>query len=261
MMRVIKVGGRAQADPALARMLAAEWCAEPGMLCVVHGGGDEISALQHALGATPAFAGGRRVTTASDIDLIRMALSGSANKRLVSALVSSGVSALGLSGEDAGLIVARPSDVAELGHVGVPHRINVSMLRHLLDGGFLPVISPLARAERAASVPGAAADSPALNVNGDDAAAAIAIALGAAELLFAADVAGVLARGVPLADLDADAALEMIAAGGASGGMAAKLQAGIAALEGGVAQVRIGDTSAVADPALGTVLTLARSIV
>lgn len=255
-MRVIKVGGRAQRDPALAANVAAAWRTAPGTLCVVHGGGDEISALQRALGATPAFIGGRRVTTASDIDVIRMVLSGSANKRLVSALVSSGVSALGLSGEDAELIVARASDDASLGRVGVPHRINVALLWHLLDGGLLPVISPLARADADAHAAGA----DALNVNGDDAAAAIAIALGAAELLFVADVAGVLADGAPRATLDADAALEMIARGTAAGGMATKLQAGIAALDGGVAQVRIGTATTVTDLDAGTVLTLTRSM-
>jgi acetylglutamate kinase len=78
-MRVLKVGGRAQEDPALVGEIAAAWRAAPGALCVVHGGAVEIDRLQRALGATPRFVGGRRVTSAEDIDTVRMALSGSAN--------------------------------------------------------------------------------------------------------------------------------------------------------------------------------------
>ncbi|MDQ3949685.1 MAG: acetylglutamate kinase, partial [Gemmatimonadota bacterium] len=161
---VVKVGGRAQSDPALIRALAAAWAAAPGSLVVVHGGGDEVSALQRALGVAPTFVGGRRVTSADDIDVLRMALSGSANKRLVSALVSRGLPAVGLSGEDAALLTAAPLDPERLGCVGDPRQVNVALLRHLLGGGYLPVVSPLSRSEAAA-----AADSVALNVNGDDA--------------------------------------------------------------------------------------------
>ena len=87
---------------------------------LVHGGGDEVSALQAALGGSATFVDGRRVTTRSDIDIVRMALSGSANKRLVATLVGSGIDAVGLSGEDAALIAASPIDVEQLGYVGVP---------------------------------------------------------------------------------------------------------------------------------------------
>src|SRR5699024_5728948 len=83
LMRVIKIGGRAQNDSRLAPAIAAAWNALPGSVCVVHGGGDGISELQRALGLEPAFAGGRRVTSEGDIDAVRMALSGSANKLLV----------------------------------------------------------------------------------------------------------------------------------------------------------------------------------
>src|SRR4051812_20865850 len=188
MTRVIKIGGRPQGDPAFASTLASGWSSSGGGTVLVHGGGDEVSTLQKALGGTAQFINGRRVTTAKDIDLVRMALSGSANKRLVSTLVERGIDAVGLSGEDASLIAASPMDAEQLGHVGVPTKVNVAFLRHLISGGYLPVISPVSR-------DGSGAMGAALNVNGDDAAAAIAVALGAVELLLVADVEGVMKNG------------------------------------------------------------------
>ncbi|MFN2564874.1 MAG: acetylglutamate kinase [Gemmatimonadaceae bacterium] len=256
-VRVVKVGGRAQSDPALAGALAAAWVSMPRSLVVVHGGGDEVSALQRAFGVTPSFVGGRRVTSTEDIELLRMALSGSANKRLVSALVSRGVSAVGLSGEDAALLAAAPLDPGALGCVGDPRRANVLLLRHLLDGGYLPVVSPLSRGEGADA-------AAALNVNGDDAAAVIAAALEAHELLLVADVAGVLIDGCVVPELAPVGAGQLIASGGATGGMIAKLEAALAALEGGVARVRIGDVAAIHDSTRGTVVSrdavLSRSV-
>jgi acetylglutamate kinase len=256
--RVVKIGGRAQGDPALPGAIAAACATAPGSLVVVHGGGDEVSALQQALGATPAFVGGRRVTSVADIELLRMALSGSANKRLVSALVSRGVAAVGLSGEDAALLTAAPLDPERLGCVGDPRQVNVALLRHLLDGGYLPVVSPLSRGESAM------ADAVALNVNGDDAAAVIAAALEADELLLVADVAGVLVDGCVVPELPLLGAGQLIANGAASGGMVAKLEAALAALASGVARVRIGDVSAIHDSTRGTVVSrdeaLSRSV-
>ena len=246
MTRVIKVGGRPQSDPALPMLLAKSWSAAPSLV-VVHGGGDEVSALQQALGAEALFVGGRRVTTEKDIDVVRMALSGSANKRLVSTLVKSGINAVGLSGEDAALIDASPLDPDGLGHVGVPGRINIAFIEHLLGGGYMPVISPVSR--NATDQLGLA-----LNVNGDDAAAAIAIELAAAELLLIADVPGVLRDGAVVPTLTRQAACGMIGDGTAAAGMRAKLQAAIAALDGGVARVRISDVGAINDPLRGTTL-------
>jgi len=245
--RVIKVGGRPQGDPALATTLAAGWVREGGGMVLVHGGGDEVTALQRAFGTTSSFVGGRRVTTAEDIELVRMALSGSANKRLVSTLVEQGINAVGLSGEDASLISASPMDADALGHVGVPNRINVAFLRHLLSGGYLPVISPVSRN-------GSEELGAALNVNGDDAAAAIAIALGAAELLLVADVPGVLRDGEVIREISVGEARELVADGTARGGMQAKLHAALTAVDGGVPQVRISDILAIDDLTRGTVL-------
>ncbi|MDQ2890505.1 MAG: acetylglutamate kinase [Gemmatimonadota bacterium] len=247
MKRVIKLGGRAQSADTLAAAIAAAWRANPA-LCIVHGGGDEISALQRTLGGEPRFAGGRRITTAKDLDIIRMVLSGLVNKRLVSQLNAAGAPAIGISGEDASLIAAQPLGIAEFGHVGMPVSINTTLIETLWLAGLLPVISPL----------GANAETPgtALNVNGDDAAAAIAVALGADELLLVADVEGVLdASGRLISQLDADDARALIAAGIALGGMAAKLEAAHAALVGGVRSVRIADISALGDSERGTFIT------
>ncbi|HVX40481.1 MAG TPA: acetylglutamate kinase [Gemmatimonadaceae bacterium] len=249
MTRVIKIGGRPQGDPSLASILASGWAKARtnGGLVLVHGGGDEVSTLQSALGGSTAFVNGRRVTTEQDIAIVRMALSGSANKRLVSSLIAAGVDAVGVSGEDAALIAASPMDAANLGYVGTPTRVNVAFLRHLMAGGYLPVVSPVSR-------DGSGTMGSALNVNGDDAAAAMAVALGAEDLLLVADVPGVMREGAVIPRLTPDEAHALIADGTAAGGMQAKLQAALAALAGGVAQVRISDIAAIADPTRGTIL-------
>jgi len=244
MTRVIKIGGRPQGDPSLAALIAEAWDAVQGMV-IVHGGGDEVSALQSRLGGAAQFVDGRRITSAQDVELVRMALSGSANKRLVSALVREGVRAVGLSGEDASLIAATPVDAAKLGHVGAPQRINVSLLEHLIDGGYLPVISPVSRNIGHEL-------GPALNVNADDAAAAIAAAIEATELVIVSDVAGVLVDGAAADTLTLAEAQALLHDGRAAGGMRAKLTAAIAAVEGGVKKVRITDLGGITDGERGT---------
>jgi acetylglutamate kinase len=217
-MRVVKVGGRAQADPRLAHALASLWRSAPSALVIVHGGGDEVSTLQRAAGVEPRFVNGRRVTAPEDIDRLRMALSGLANKRLVAALVAAGADAFGLSGEDAALLSAVVAEDGALGAVGAVRAVRVAVLRHLLVAGYLPVVSPLASG---------------LNINGDDAASAIAVALGADELLFVSDVPGVRP-------------------GGVTGGMRAKMAAASRAAESGVGCVRIGDLTMLANEDTGT---------
>jgi acetylglutamate kinase len=250
-IRVIKVGGRPQADPSLVTLIAAAYHASiasaAARFILVHGGGDEISTLQRALGGETTFVAGRRVTTARDIEIIRMALSGSANKRLVSALVSAGVPAVGVSGEDAALIGATPVDRDRLGLVGAPSDVRVDLIEHLLAGGYLPVVSPVSR-DANERTPGA------LNVNGDDAAAGIAVALGASELLLVSDVAGVYRDGEVVPSLTRTCIAQLVEQNIASGGMRAKLDAGLVAVQGGVARVRISDVSAIADATRGTFL-------
>lgn len=252
-VRVIKVGGRPQLDPALPAALAAAHRAAPGSLVVVHGGGDEVSTLQTLHGVEARFSGGRRITSELDLAIVRMALSGSANKRLVAALNDASASAVGLSGEDAGLLVATPVDRERFGFVGRPSSVNVPLLRLLLDAGHLPVLSPVSRSDDPAA-------GATLNVNGDDAAAAIAAALGADELLLVSDVEGVRVQGAPVARLDPERAQALVDDGTAAGGMAAKLEAALAALEGGVGRVRISDIAAIGRADRGTVLTRVGSV-
>lgn len=253
MIRVVKLGGRVQQDAAVLAALAAAWRAAPGSLCLVHGGGDELSALQRAFGREPQFVGGRRVTSPDDIPLVRMVLSGAANKRLVAHLLDAGAPAVGLSGEDGATLLARRSPDESMGCVGEPTVVNPALPAALLAAGYLPVISPLARDERGGA--------EALNVNGDDAAAAIAAALGAEELLLLADVPGVMEHGAVIPALDRQDCAALVAAGTAAGGMAAKLDAAVRALEAGVPRVRIGGVDALTDPSSGTAVAPVRSLV
>jgi acetylglutamate kinase len=226
--------------------LAALFTASGGQLVIVHGGGDQISALQRMRGEEPVFVGGRRVTTDTALELVRMVLSGLANKQLVSALSAAGAPAVGISGEDANLLRAEPIDVETFGHSGTPTSVDPALVHTLLSAGFLPVISPVA-ANVDQGIGGA------LNVNGDDAAAAIAAALGAAELFLLADVPGVLDRDKQLVTtLTLADARALVATGVAGGGMAAKLDACAHALLGGVSRVRIGDLAALSAPDAGT---------
>jgi len=254
-MRVVKIGGRAQGDSRLAATLRDAWNAEPGELCVVHGGGDEVSAMQRALGREAAFVGGRRVTSEEDLDLLRMVLSGVVNKRLVNVLVAAGLPAVGTSGEDGGLIGAELIDAASLGFAGRPVSVKADLLRTLLRAGYLPVISPLGY--NAISSKGGA-----LNVNGDDAAAAIAAALGADELLLIADVEGVRGGDSEIfSSLSIETARDLAANGIAVGGMAAKLESAESALRAGVGRVRICDLAGLGDDERGTFITQFQSVV
>ncbi|MCC6928264.1 MAG: acetylglutamate kinase [Gemmatimonadaceae bacterium] len=245
--RVIKLGGRAQGDPALPAAIAGA-VRTGARVVVVHGGGDEVTQLQRRMGVEPTFHNGRRVTTEGDLAMVRMVLSGLVNKRLVGAFASAGVKAVGISGEDGGLLTCRLFGDGSLGVVGEPDAVEPAVLTALLDRGFTPVVSPLGRF----------ADGQGCNVNGDDAAAAIAVALGADELLLVADVPGVLAvDGERIPRLDGDGMSALIASGAATGGMIAKLESARLTLERGVACVRIGDFAAIGDASAGTTLHLA----
>jgi acetylglutamate kinase len=253
-MRIVKIGGRAQSDPSLATAIRAAWSASPGELCVVHGGGDEVTAMQRALGREAAFVGGRRVTSEGDLDLLRMVLSGIVNKRLVNGLIAVGVPALGLSGEDGALIRAEIIDAALLGFAGRPVAVNVPLLNALMSANYLPVISPVGYNSSSGA-------GGSLNINGDDAAAAIAAGLSANELLLIADVEGVRGEdGEVVSSLNAESAAELIESGTANGGMAAKLESALAAVAAGVARVRISDLAALSEDDRGTNITVSQSV-
>jgi acetylglutamate kinase len=249
---VIKIGGRVQSDSRLGD--AVRRLAQSGrQICIVHGGGDEVSSLQRSLGLEPVFVNGRRVTTEEDLELVRMVLSGSANKRLVAALRAAGVEAAGISGEDGGLLAAEPIDPARFGRAGRPSRVNRALLDALLAGRFVPVISPVAADAQAKK-------GAALNVNGDDAAAAIAAELNA-QLWLISDVPGVLdEHGATIEQIEPAQLESLISAGTVNSGMHAKLEAGFAALDAGVPLVRIAALDAFWNDTTGTTLTLTPSM-
>ena len=260
MSMVVKVGGRAQADPRLSALLAERWFAalaekseaKRAMFCVVHGGGDEVTALQKTAGVVPTFVGGRRVTAPGDIDFLRMALSGLANKRLVAALGMAGARAVGLSGEDGPLLIAEVLGDGSLGAVGTVRAVNTALVEMLATAGYLPVIAPVAAVDHTG--PAAAEGLTALNVNGDDAAAAIAAAFAADELLLVSDVAAVQVGGRPVTELSRQGADRAIGRGEITGGMVAKVRAALTALDGGVGRVRIGALSMLSGGEPGTVI-------
>lgn len=238
---VVKVGGNEIDDAAWLRALAAH-VAPLRAAVLVHGGGKEISALQRTLGVEPEWRDGLRYTGDEAMRAVQMVLSGAVNKRIVGALLDAGRDALGVSGEDAGLLEARPLRDGLLGRVGEVVRVRTEVLRVVLAIGMVPVVSPVSRGE----------DGRPLNVNADDAAAAVAAALCASELLLVSNVEHVQDGAEPIHSLDAAAAEALIASGAATGGMAPKLRAALRALEEGVGAVRIGGLAMLDDAEAGT---------
>jgi acetylglutamate kinase len=239
---VVKVGGGQLGDSAwlAAFAAAASLAARGARLCVVHGGGREINQLLGRLGLPSSFVRGRRVTGEAQLEAVRMALSGSVNKGLVRALRDAGLEAVGLSGED-GVLRAGLAEGGALGRVGIPESVGVRLLNALFEAGLVPVVSPLARGR----------DGAGLNVNADEAAAAIAGALGAHTLVFLTDVPGVLLEGRPLAHVTPGQLGELVASGAVHSGMLPKLSAAALATAS-VPDVRIGDLSSLLDETLGS---------
>jgi acetylglutamate kinase len=161
---VVKVGGNEIDDVEWTARLAASVAAAPSGVVIVHGGGKEISELQRALGAEPEWRDGLRVTTPQTLRAVSMVLSGWVNKRLVSVLIGAGRSAVGLSGQDGPILVAEPAQEGRLGLTGTVTSVHPSLVLGLLRMGVTPVVSPVSRGPEGGP----------LNVNADDAAAAIA---------------------------------------------------------------------------------------
>lgn len=233
---VVKIGGSTLDDAAgVLDGLADLWRAG-GPLVVVHGGGPIIDAWLRRLGIAPRFVAGRRVTDVATLEVVRAVMGGAINSELVAALVARGVPALGLTGLAAGLLHADRA-APEHGLVGIAPFAEDLPLRALLAGGFVPVIAPLALGP----------DGECLNVNADDAATAIARALGADHLLFVSDVPGVLdATGNIIPRLTASQAADLLADGTVTGGMIPKMQACLAALDD-IRAIHIVDAQAAGD--------------
>ena len=209
MRMVVKLGGRVAADsagPVLELAAANE-------VCVVHGAGPQISRDMEAAGVAVEFVGGRRVTTAAGIDIVRASLA-SVNAALCAAL---GADAVPLFGDEIGL---EADPVPELGLVGEARPGSLPAIDSALAEGKLPVVAPIAKGP--------------LNVNADSSSAAIARSIGADRLLFLTDVDGLILDGAVVEAIDLTAAEELIASGTLEGGIIPKLGAAIAAARSGV---------------------------
>lgn len=229
MLTVVKVGGRVVTDEEALKALAEAVATMPGEVVVVHGGGPEISEWQERCGIPVAWRDGLRVTSVEGVQIASMVLTGWTNKRVVSALNQAGVQAVGLSGEDGGLLAAFRKQGGALGEVGSVAAVQPAVLDSLRAGGFVPVLSPISTGP--GSVP--------LNVNADEAAGAVAIALQADRLLMVSDAPGVVSDGVVLDLLDPAGAAELVEQGVVQNGMIVKLDSAVEAARAGVS-VTIG---------------------
>jgi acetylglutamate kinase len=234
---VVKYGGNAMVDPQLAQAVAADvvLLRAVGLRpVVVHGGGPQISELMAKLGKTPEFRDGLRVTDAETVDIARMVLVGKVSRDIVSAMNVHGPIAVGLSGEDAGLILASAHD-PELGFVGEVAAINPGIVEKLLAEGLIPVVSTI----------GSGVDGQAYNINADTVAGALAAALGAEKAIFLTDIAGLLTDvddpDSLVSRIDATQLDAMVAAGRLTGGMIPKVAAALDAVHHGVGSAHLLD--------------------
>ena len=236
---VVKYGGHAMGDADLARGFADDVVLLKAVginPVVVHGGGPQIGAMLRKLGVESRFVDGLRVTDRETAQVAEMVLSGAINKELVGWIAGSGGRAIGISGKDGGLVIARkvtrtakdPSSNIEsaldLGFVGEPAEVDTSLIQTVCAAGMIPVIAPI----------GPGADGETYNINADTMAGAIAAALGAARLFLLTDVAGVLdGEGRLLPELTPADIARLQQEGAISGGMIPKLETCVHAVEAG----------------------------
>lgn len=234
---VVKYGGNAMAGSAQLVLFAEDVVLLRSVgidIVVVHGGGPQIGALMARLGKVPQFVDGLRVTDADTLDIARMVLVGKVNRDIVAAVNVSGAPAMGVSGEDAGLILARQRSAA-LGYVGDIVEVRPSILQRLLREDLVPVVATI----------GSDDAGHAYNINADTAAGAIAEALGAEKLVYLTDVEG-LRRQADDADsllstVSVDQLDAMVADGSVAGGMVPKARSCVQAITGGVGHAHILD--------------------
>jgi acetylglutamate kinase len=236
-MKVIKLGGSllddaARRADALENIVAAWHSGE--QIVLVHGGGKHIDTALAKLGIPKRTHAGLRITDDATLDVVVSVLAGSVNKMLVAELTSLGILCAGISGADAGTLIADvhpPIGGVDLGHVGQVVSSSPTLAFALLNAGILPVISSVAQGPMGAL----------LNVNADSAAAAIATAVGASSLQFITDVAGLLdSNGTVVPSLTASDVQQLLESDIVTGGMKPKLQAALGALEAGVPSIHIG---------------------
>jgi acetylglutamate kinase len=244
---VVKYGGHAMGQEAMAKsfardiVLLEQTAINP---VVVHGGGPQIGDMLKRLGIKSEFAAGLRITDGDTIEIVEMVLAGSINKQIVGFINEAGGKAVGLCGKDGNMVTARKisrtiadpgsaiEKVVDLGFVGEPEKVDITVLAQILGRDLIPVLAPLATST----------DGATYNVNADTFAGAIAGALRAKRLLLLTDVEGVLDKSKSLIrELSANDARRLIADGTISGGMIPKLETCLYALDAGVEGVVILD--------------------
>ena len=234
---VVKYGGHAMENDELARQFAEDIVLLHSVgirPVVVHGGGPQISSLMERLGMVPEFRDGLRVTDAASLDVARMVLVGKISRDIVSSINVHGPLAVGVSGEDAGLILASARH-PDLGFVGDVESVNPAILERLLAEDLIPILSTI----------GADVAGQAYNINADTVAGAIAEALGAEKVIYLTDIEGLL-RDVDdpsslINRIDAKSLQSLMDDGTLSGGMIPKIAACVHAVENGVGSAHILD--------------------
>ncbi len=244
---VVKYGGHAMGEEALAKSFARDIVLMEQTAInpvVVHGGGPQIGDMLKRLGIKSEFAAGLRITDKATIEIVEMVLAGSINKQIVGFINEAGGKAVGLCGKDGNMVIARKltrhvadpdssiERVVDLGFVGEPETVDVTVLNQILGRELIPVLAPLATSREGITY----------NVNADTFAGAIAGALKAKRLLLLTDVPGVLDKSKTLIkELSVGDARRLIADGTISGGMIPKVETCMYALEAGVEGVVILD--------------------
>ncbi|WP_319539268.1 acetylglutamate kinase [uncultured Methanospirillum sp.] len=237
---VIKLGGHAMVEGEILDTVVSDVVLLQLVgikVVLVHGGGPEITEKMKALGKEPKFVGGLRITDDETLEVAQMVLVGKINTNIVSLISKAGGKAIGISGNDANLIIARKmerqrvrvnnrEEEVDLGHVGEIEMINPDILNTLLDSGYIPVIAPLA-IDRAGND---------LNINADTAAGEIAIALKAYKFISMTDVDGIMDKGRTkvFRQITKSDAEQLISTGVVSEGMIPKVQAVLHAIQDGV---------------------------
>ena len=244
---VIKFGGNAMTDDNLKRSFAKDIVLMKlvGMNpVVVHGGGPQIASLLEQLGIESEFVDGMRVTDSKTMDVVEMVLGGAVNKEIVTLINAAGGKAIGLTGKDGQLIMAKKMQVSrktpgmeapeiiDIGHVGEVHKINTQVIDMLTESNFIPVIAPIGVDDQGASY----------NINADLVAGKIAEVLDAEKLILLTNVAGLEdATGQILTGLGTSQVDELIADGTIAGGMLPKIRCALEAVQNGVTSAHIID--------------------
>jgi len=234
---VIKYGGSAMTDGALGRRFAEDVVLmhQVGILpLVVHGGGPQIGDLMQRLGKEPEFLDGLRVTDAETLDIARMVLVGKVNRDIVGSINVHGPLAVGVSGEDGGLITAAARN-PELGFVGDVDSVDPTLLTKLFAEGLIPVMSTI----------GTDASGQAYNINADTVAGAVAEAIGAEKVVYLTDVEGLYEdldnKDSLIGEISADELQTKLESGQITDGMIPKIEACVHAVNNGVTSAHLLD--------------------